>query len=358
MRVALSLSLLLPIACSFHPAGSLAPDGGDPSSGPWLAGYGYRKTVTVSSGDHAALAQFPVAIVEHADRDLAMHAGSDGGDLVVTGDDGVTPLPRELVAFDHGSGAVELWVRVPMLAAGTQELFLYYGGPRDATSAKDVWSAGFAAVWHLADFTDSTGHGHTLAATPNQVPGAVDGLAGMARSFDSTTQALATAAAGLDFPTSSFGFSMWLKLGANPTGFVEPLFHGGTSLGHPGYSALAGTQWVAKAGDHAMDVDAPFGTATSLVGDWHQLAGMIDRSAGTITAYADGVANETDSALMIGSIAGSDDVELGRSDGAQFTGLVDEVRIYDQAVPTGWFAVEHANLSDPGFAVVSSERAR
>lgn len=358
MRVALSLTLLLPIACSFRPAGSPISDGGDPSSGPWLAGYGYRKTVTLTSGDHAALAQFPVAIIEHADADLAAHAGSDGGDLVVTGQDGITPLPRELVAFDHGSGAFELWVRVPMLVAGTQQLFLYYGGPRDTTSPSDVWAAGFAAVWHLTSLADSTGHGHTLAATPNQVPGAVDGLAGMARSFDTTTQALATAAGGLDFPTGSFGFSMWVKLGANPAGYVEPLFHGGTSLGHPGYSALAGTQWVAKAGDHLMDVDAPFGSAANLVGGWHQLAGVIDRGAGTITAYADGVANESDSAAAVGSLAGSDDVEVGRSDDVTFTGLVDEVRIYDQLVPAAWLALEHANLSDPGFAQVSSERAR
>lgn len=355
MRVA-SWLLLVSSACSFNPVEVASTDAGSATER-WLDGYAFRKIVTVSSGTHAALADFPLAIVEGSDPQLAAHALADGGDLVVT-DDAMTPLPREIVGFDPASGALELWVRVPSLAAGQQTLYLYYGGPPDTTTAADVWSAGFAAVWHLGDLLDSTGHGHTLGAGA-QAPTAVGGIAGSARYFDGSVPSLAASATGLDFPTSSFSFSAWLDLATSPSNYAEALYHGGINNPHPGYCLLVGPEWDAKIHDGMNNYSDPsLGVPATLVGQWHQVAGVVDRGQHTVTAYTDGIANEGSNAQPVGSIASTEAVEIGHADMAPFAGTVDEVRIYDHVLSADWIAAEHDNLAKPGFVTVGAERAR
>lgn len=353
-------SLLVVTACSFRPSSASAPDAPDaPDANEatnWLAGYHYRKLVTITSGTHAPLSSFPVGIVETGDMQLA-HASPTGSDLVVTEADGTTRLARELVAFDPGAGTLELWVSVPTLAPGTQHLYLYYGGPADTTQATAVWS-GFAAVWHMSGFSDSTGNGHLLSATGGPAPAQTGGIAGLARNFVGVQ--LAATPSGLDFSSGSFTVSLWLDLGANPSDYVEPLFHGGTSPSHAGYSLLAGPQWVMKVIDtNRNEQDTTFGDGTTLVGDWHQLVGVVDRGpAQTITAYADGAMKDPEDISNLGSLLGSDEPALGHTDAAQFFGALDEVRIYNGVLPADWIAVAYANLHDRSFAVVGDETTR
>src|SRR5262245_33635035 len=71
---------------------------------PWLPGYAHRKRITLTPPTTTTLADFTVAILEPADPELAAFAAQDGADVTFTARDGTTRLPRELAAFDPGTG--------------------------------------------------------------------------------------------------------------------------------------------------------------------------------------------------------------------------------------------------------------
>lgn len=353
-------------ACGFtpHTTTDAAPGGGDAPDAPpdtagstgWLAGYHFRKPIAVTAA--AALADFPLGLVRIKDHDLAAHASGD--DLVVTGADGVTPLDRELVT-SLVDGTIELWVRAT-LAPGTQTFYLYYGGPTGADS-RSMWS-GMIGAWHLSDpmmtAADSSPHAHTLAATgPMQTPMAKPGVAGNARSYDGMDDSFGTPDPGdgsLDVGTSSFSFTLWVK--STATGmFDTALWKGGTSTAEPGYCLITGDQvWNVKIHDGTTYVDPLVGNAAQLANQWVHVAGVVDRTAQTFTAYANGAATQALSIAGVGSLDNNLAFDLGRPTNGAFKGLLDEVRIYPRALAPEWIAAEYANLANPSFAVFGAEQ--
>ncbi len=141
-----------------------------------------RKPITITAGS-VSLADYPLAVIDTGDADLA--AGASGDDLAFVAADGVTPLAYEIDSYDAGS--LVAWVRVPIVT-GTETIYLTYGGPAHAPpDPAPVWPD-MLGVWHFADVgpaSDSTSHAHTFdSMTP---PASVAGIAGGARSFDGTT---------------------------------------------------------------------------------------------------------------------------------------------------------------------------
>ncbi|HET9987968.1 MAG TPA: hypothetical protein VFQ65_05600, partial [Kofleriaceae bacterium] len=251
--------------CGFTPhaasdaalGGDDAPDApADTATSGWLTGYHFRKPITVTAA--AALVDFPVGLVRVKDHDLAAHANGD--DLVVTGADGVAPLDRELVT-SAVDGTIELWVRAT-LAPGAQTFYLYYGGV-SAPSSRSMWS-GTLGVWHLSDAmmtaADSSPHAHVLAAAgPMQTPMSKPGVAGDARNYDGVDDSYGIPDPGdgsLDVGTSSFSFTLWVKVMASAGMYDTPLWKGGTSTAEPGYCLITGNQyWNVKIHDGTTYVD-------------------------------------------------------------------------------------------------------
>ncbi len=356
-------ALLIPVvvACGFTRGtapGNVAIDA--PQA--WLAGASFRKPIVITPG--AALSDFPVGILEAADPELALHAQ---GALAVTADDALTVLDHELVALDPATGALELWVRVPSLGPAPTTLYLYYGGtppaPGDPTA---TWSSLFAGVWHLSDAgmtaRDSTGHHHDLAAPgPAQMPAPAAGIAGGARSYNGVADSLAVAPpqGSLDFASASFSYSMWVNVAASAGAFDAPLWRGGTSSGEPGYCFLIGTSgWLAKIDDGASYYDPSLGAPASFANQWTQLVGVVDRAAGTFTAFANGAMGEQQMTAGMGSLATTEPFDAGRPAINPFRGLADELRVYTAALSADWVAAEHANLTSPGFIAIGAEQAR
>jgi hypothetical protein len=355
--------------CGFTPQGAGdaaiggSGDGGGPRDAPadttttsnWLTGYHYRKPITVTAA--AALVDFPLGVLRIKDHDLAAHANGD--DLVITGADGVTPLDRELVT-SLVDGTIELWVRVT-LAPGAQTLYLYYGGVSGADS-HSMWS-GMTGVWHLSDpmmtAVDSSPHAHTLAAAgPMQTPMSKPGVAGNARSYDGMDDSYGIADPGdgsLDVGMSSFSFTLWVK--SNAVGmFDTPLWKGGTSTAEPGYCLITGTQfWNVKIHDGTTYVDPLVGNASQLANQWVHVAGVVDRTAHTFTAYANGALAQALPITGVGSLDNNLGFAIGRPTNGAFKGLVDEVRIYPRALPPEWIAAEYANLATPSFEAFGAE---
>lgn len=348
------------VGCGFAPHaavdGHVDPDAtrdGRPDSSPseWLAGYLYRKEITVTPQLAAPLANFPLGLVRAMDHDLMMHAHAD--DYSVTGDDGVTQLDVEHVLSKDGN--LELWVRVPMLQPGPQTFYFYYGGP-NTPSSRSMW-AGTTGIWHLSEPGPTS---HDSSPTPhdvsqqngNQTPMPKPGVAGGARGFDGQDDSLGAADpadGSLDQGMRSFSFTLWLKVMMPSTSFETPLWKGGTSASEPGFCVVTGNQyWNVKIHDGTSYVDPELGTAAALAGNWVHVAGVVDRGTNQFSAYTNGAFHQM-LPISIGSVDNAFAFDIGRAGTGVFKGTIDEVRIYPDVRSADWIKAEHANLADDAF---------
>ncbi|RLF14324.1 MAG: hypothetical protein DRJ97_06460 [Thermoprotei archaeon] len=105
----------------------------------WLAGWGYRKPVTITERSGYTLAQYQVKVVLTPDNFDYSKAKDDGGDLRFTDEDGLTLLSYWVERWSSGGESI-VWVKVPAIpAGGSKTIYMYYGNP-SATSQSDLLS--------------------------------------------------------------------------------------------------------------------------------------------------------------------------------------------------------------------------
>lgn len=339
---------LVLVGCGFSPTfvgdGGITGEGGGSGSGSDTRMH--RKRVTLSVGSPTTLTNFPVSIVT-TDTDLANRA-PDPGQIAFTAMDG-TPLKREIVAYDHATGALEAWLRVPEVS-GTLDVFMVYG-PGAPAEPMDVWS-GFAAAWHFAEltppWTDSVGTRVVAPPNPGQTPTPTTaGIIGEALTFDGSDDATRTTAHDptLDFGTGSFSIQAWVNVDHSATAYDEVLFNGG-DLGLPGYALTLGTEnWLADISDGIEHV-AAFGLEVDLLGHWQQLTAVVDRTANRLYCYVNGAKTGESDITGMGSTSGSNSLAIGStSQMFKFEGTADEIRIMKFPVSPDWIAAEYRNIS-------------
>ena len=152
-------------------AGGEDGDGG--GSGDGDAGSGaFFKTITVAARS-AELVDFPL-YVELTDADLADHATVTGADIHFTIAGGAA-LDHEVQRWVPASGHLEAWVRVTLADDADTVIQLRYGDPAaaPAPAPEDVWSAGFAAVWHLEESPAAGTMADALGVRPGTPGGAM-----------------------------------------------------------------------------------------------------------------------------------------------------------------------------------------
>ena len=126
--------------------------------------WNYRKKITIKNSKvEADLDEFPV-LINVTDDDFQHVAKSDGGDIRVTGDDGITEIPREIDTFVQADGELVLWTKVDVKADSNVEIYIYYGNPAAKEPAADsdyraqmVWDDNFQMVQHLSDLEAGSG---------------------------------------------------------------------------------------------------------------------------------------------------------------------------------------------------------
>ena len=131
----------------------------------WYLNWLYRQKITIDKDNvTATLTNFPVLIVHtNASSGLWSHAQTNGNDILFTSSDGTTKLSHEIERYDTSSTQLLAWVKVPVLPALTNTMiYMYYGNAAasDQQDATNVWSEGYAAVWHL-DETSGTNYDST-----------------------------------------------------------------------------------------------------------------------------------------------------------------------------------------------------
>jgi hypothetical protein len=330
--------------------------------GSWYgAGWGHRRTVTIDASKVAAtLTDFPV-LISVTDTGLRDNAQASGADILFTAADGLTKLAHEIEYYDASTGTLVAWVKVPSLSGSTDTaLYLYYGnaGASDQQNVAQVWTNGYAAVWHLnenpagtapqmKDRTANANHATAFGSMPAgaQVTGQIDG----ALQFDGTDDVLRIPnSASTDITGNNFTLSAWVRptnVSARDQAIISKAHEGGSNVEryHLGFNANGSINVRRHSGSLAR-LD---GTAGQIVNNqWYYLVGVYDGS--TLRGYINGV--DVASMSATGNITSStEDLLIGkRYDNRFYEGRIDEPRVSTVARSAAWIQAEYNNQSNPG----------
>ena len=315
-----------------------------------VADHAYRRAITLRLG---TVDNLVVSVTTDGDSDLAMHARSDGRDIVFTDGDG-TPLDFELVAYS--AGTLDAWVMIPNVTAPVTTIYLYYGGPMTVPTAPPWTMAEHGGVWHFAGQTatelDSSMYGHNLTALANEVPSSTKGIVGDARVYDGSDDTMCGAGGtSLNQGMGSFGVAAWVYITASVGQFDQALFKGGNTSGVPGYSLELGTSaWAANVADNDT-THVTSGFTSETLNAWVYLAFFVDRNDAlndaddVILGYVNGALVDSAPLPGLGSVDGPSPICLGGPDNNPFHGILDEVRVYKRPLDPRKVAAEYANLA-------------
>ena len=281
------------------------------------------------------------------------HVRSDGGDIRVVKQDGLTPVPREVVGFDATAHTGSLFIGT---SSGTA-FYVAYGNrswvepAANATYGKyNVWESAAKAVFHLhADGADSTvGQHNDTSATPPAYGGA--GKLGNCGDFGTGAIAddkhITTGVIAHGIGAGDFAMVAWVY----PTAYYTALLsHTNVCIMSNGTYAPCmfanGTSGTGHALGMYADGFLDFGTDVAL-NAWSHIA--VSRRTNVIYGYVNGApaAVPVTNAVYLNDVA----LWLGRNVGDidQFAGKIDEARLYSRGPLDAEIATMYANQNAPG----------
>jgi YD repeat-containing protein len=285
---------------------------------------------------------------------------SNGYDIIFTSDPaGLNVLPFEQENYNPSTGAVNYWVKVPVLSHTSDTvIYMFYGNPGITTSQSSnaVWDSNYQGVWHLPNGTTLSADDSTSNSNSGAIQGTVTATAGQidgAGNFDGSTGYVST--------TNSFGwpFSLtneaWVNTTSTAGHKVSSWETAQTGTGAAGFDALLYVDTNGKARGGCWNGATTTITSSSAVndGNWHHLALTLDTSSNVMALYVDGASQGTVSCADTGG--GTYYFRIGSyklsgwpngSDG-YFGGNIDEVRFSNTARSSDWIATEYNNQTNP-----------
>jgi len=327
-----------------------------------------RIAVTVEEGYvDADLANFPV-YVDLSDLDATFWSliNTDGGDIRVTEGDGETEVPREVVFASTTTRTGELHFRASAVSSTTDTTYYIYYGNSSASEyatsstygAQNVWSNGFAGVWHMNNkpgtttlVQDSTRGNYTgTKAAGTAAPTQVTSIQGYAQSCDGGDYL--NFGDVLDFGSSQGTIEVRYKQNAAGTADGSILYNKENSYeassggGHHTYAWQPSWVWYGGA------------AFTTSVGVWYHGAVTYDKANQTM--YRNGA--QVYQRAQTGDI-GSNAEQLrfcarGGFGGASsfFNGEIDEVRISTTTRSAAWLKATQENATGTLITVAGSEK--
>lgn len=101
----------------------------------WLdSAWAYRKKTTINNAT-GTLTDFQVKVVLNSGNFDFAKANSNGSDIRITADDGVTPLPYWLEEYSAVDSAGIVWFKVASLPQGESDFYIYYGNANATSTA-------------------------------------------------------------------------------------------------------------------------------------------------------------------------------------------------------------------------------
>jgi RHS repeat-associated protein len=335
-------------------------------------GYSYRRAIVINHNNvpNTDQTNFPV-LVNNTDSTLASvlnggHVQSpSGSDLTFTSDSGCsTTLNYEIQAWNAITGQLTAWVQVPLVShTSDTPIYLCYGNGAITTSqanAAAVWDTNYLAVYHLGNGTtlsvnDSTGnHNGTNTGTVAPSTGAEFNGAALFNGTNSVNT-------NFEFGSTDLTLQAWV----NPNfayndnnryaGIVGDLNDAGNAGALLYYSAGSGQYWHfyaaysgggANAQGPSLASDAQLGRNT-----WQFLVGRVASQVPSL--WMNGASIAVSPSTGSGSFNPmGNNAHIGVSQSftgvnANWTGLLQEVRISKISRANDWITTEYNNQSSP-----------
>lgn len=323
-----------------------------------------RKQITIdytkvnSSG--APHSNFPVLINLNSDNDLASNARSDGFDILFTSSDGTTKLDYDRERYS--SGTLVAWVKIPSLSASSNTIiYMYYGysGASDQQSMNATWNSNYKAVWHLKESSNGTSN-EFVESTSNAKhgtgqPGAgystqIDGKIGKAQDFANDRITIANPNFGL---STSVTFSFWQYGDAAVQPASHFLFYGSDASANRVASISCpysdGTVYYdcGNSGGGSYDRISKAASASEYEGQWNYWVCTKNTSTGEMKLYHNGSLWHSGTS-MTRTLSSFNNFDIGGAwNGGLYDGYIDEFRISDIALGSGWILTEYNNQNSP-----------
>lgn len=322
--------------------------------------YTHRRKVTVESGQvGTTTTSFAIAATTTQNGFKHTSAGgyvrtNDGRDIIMVDATHTTLLDYYQERYSSSTGAVTYWVRTEVNASTDKDFYVYYGyaGASDISNKTGVWSGSSAHVvydmnenpaidncstYEICDASGNNRHGSTTATW---VSGdSVTGRIGQALQFNGTTHKIESIAFNVG-AINHQSMMYWAKHDAASPGWEEVMYKANSIMelyidSNNKFHAYMGNggSWHSSA---VVATAAP--TDYNL---WHHYAGVYNGS--NVRLYRDGV--EVASTSETGNFNSSNDkLQLGTpTDGREFAGALDDVRMYDNALTAGDITTIHNN---------------
>jgi hypothetical protein len=343
------------------------------ASGGWLKNWNRRQQIIVEDENiDSDLSGFPVLIdLSTLSDSIFDYTKTNGEDLRMTTNDGVTEIPIEVVHLDQTANEGELWFYAATLSSTTNsEFYLYYDNPTanfydrsHIYGSENVWSNGYVAVYHFQEepvngaysLIDSSSSRNDLEtygnmSSANLVNGKFskavkfDGLNDMfqdsynyvANSNISTVSIWANREGGTNDDilslarSNSSGNSIYLD-GSNQF-FSIRRQNAGTGTNHTAMSGI-----------------------TTTASTWYYAASRFENSTYNLQILVDGIlyggttvaaGTHGDSMIRVGADA-SNAAGGFPSSGSYFNGILDEARVAESYRSVDWISAEYTNQNTP-----------
>lgn len=346
--------------------------------------WNFRQKITIDNAKISTSNQyhFPVYI-DLSDMNFGFFSSveTDGSDIVVTMNDGVTKLKRELVDIDTGGSTGELWFKAPVLSVNADTSFYIYYDNSSATEANssNVWVDEYQVVQHANEdpsgsapqMTDSTSHSNNGTSNGSMTTDDIEiGQLGNSIDYDASNDYI-DYGTGINGAGNKFTVSAWINPDNLVSGQEYHILDNGNgylpNVGSGGSFALTtyNSSSTHKVYLYIMNSSGVLASANGPVG------GQI--SSGT-WSYVTGVYNGTDIKVYIDGIERASNTHSGQLDtvvsnlvsgrglgGSQYylNGNIDEVRLSGKAHTVDWIVTEYNNQSDTStFYTIGAENSR
>jgi len=297
-----------------------------------------QKKINLNTAESGAdlkedLSQVPVLVRLHTGNFVHfLDVKEDGSDLRFFNSDGKTPLPYHIEKFDSLNELALIWVQVPKLSAGKQDLvWMKYGNPQatNGQDAKAVYDANYVAVYHFEAPgvpKDQTANANNAAqSTAEHRPASI---IGGGAGFNGSQKIVIPTSPSLKFGEAGFTFSAWVKIAAAQADTVLFARQDGTDAVS---LRIDKTRVYARMARGGKTQETPH-VSELAPGVWHHLAMT---GGARVAIYVDGRETATLDAATPALVG---DIMLGSSasGGNFFTGELDEVELSNIARSAGW----------------------
>ncbi len=325
----------------------------------WLPGWGYRQLITVQPTIAPAdLTNFPLLVeIDDATNPLFTEAASPTGlDIVFTGLDGRTILPREIEHFSAAGTKLDAWVKTDVSSTGPTNFYMYYKGS-DVANSTAAWDGNYKMVQHLQESgatansrldsttngNNGTPHSSTTITDLHTAAGKING----AVELDGSNDRVQVADSGSLDITDAITISAWINPDVGKT--AEMFMKGNTSGPYEFFQSGNGSvYWRLRTGSGSPTMGS---TNKLTMNSWNHVVATYDKdlSSANMKIFINGVQDPTTGDFTVTLPQNNQPLQIGAYSDNQyaFDGTIDEVRISDTARSAEWIAASYNNQSDP-----------